>query len=284
VRILVTGAGGQLGTAIIDSFSSKAEVVPLDRAALELTDANAVAAAVAHRHPDVIINCAAYNDVDGAEDNVSTAFANNAFAVLSLAQAAAARATLFIHYGTDFVFDGHATTPYTEEDQTSPQSAYGASKLVGEWFAADARAYYVLRVESLFGGRQRRSSIDKIAEALTAGKPARVFEDRTVTPSFVNDVADATWALIERRAPYGVYHCVNTGVTTWLGIGTRLKELLSASGELVPVRTADVTLKARRPQYCALSNAKLASVGIQMPAWDDAVERYLRSLRLIGAG
>lgn len=281
VRILVTGARGQLGTAIVDSFSSKAEVVPLDRAALELTDANAVAAVVAREHPGIIINCAAYNDVDGAEDNVSTAFANNAFAVLSLAQAAAATGAVLVHYGTDFVFDGRATTPYTEEDQTSPQSAYGASKLVGEWFAADARAYYVLRVESLFGGRQRRSSIDKIAEALTAGRPARVFEDRTVTPSFVCDVADATWALIEGRAPYGVYHCVNTGVTTWLGIGTRLKELLSASGDLVPVRTADVKLKAQRPQYCALSNAKLASVGIHMPSWDDAVERYLRSLRLV---
>lgn len=281
MRILVTGARGQLGTAIVDSFSSKAEMVPLDRAALDLTDANAVAAAVAREHPDIIINCAAYNDVDGAEDSVATAFANNAFAVLSLAQAAAATGTLFVHYSTDFVFDGHATTPYTEEDQTSPQSAYGASKLVGEWFAADAPTHYVLRVESLFGGRQRRSSIDKIAEALTSGKPARVFEDRTVTPSFVYDVADATWALIERRAPYGVYHCVNTGVTTWLGIGTRLNELLSTSGDLIPVRTADVKLRARRPQYCALSNAKLASAGIQMPTWEDAVERYLRSLRLM---
>ena len=281
MRILVTGARGQLGTAIVDSFSPKAEVVPLDRAALELTDADAVSAAVVREHPDIIINCAAYNDVDGAEDSVSTAFANNAFAVLSLAQAAAATGTLFVHYSTDFVFDGYATTPYTEEDQTSPQSAYGASKLVGEWFAADAPTHYVLRVESLFGGRQRRSSIDKIAEALTTGKPARVFEDRTVTPSFVYDVADATWALIERRAPYGVYHCVNTGVTTWLGIGTRLNELLSTSGDLIPVRTADVKLRARRPQYCALSNAKLASAGIQMPTWEDAVERYLRSLRLM---
>jgi dTDP-4-dehydrorhamnose reductase len=281
VRILVTGARGQLGTAIVDACSAKAEVIPLDRAALELTDANAVSAAVAREHPDVIINCAAYNDVDGAEDRVSTAFANNAFAVLSLAQAAAATGTLLVHYSTDFVFDGTATRPYTENDQTSPQSAYGASKLVGEWFAADAPAHYVLRVESLFGGRQRRSSIDKIADALTTRQPVRVFEDRTVTPSFVYDVADATWALIERRAPHGVYHCVNTGVTTWLGIGARLKELLAGAGELVPVRTADVKLRARRPLYCALSNAKLASAGIQMPTWEDAVERYLRSLGLM---
>ena len=94
-------------------------------------------------------------------------------------------------------------------------------------------------------------------------------------------MAEATWALIDRRAPYGLYHCVNSGVTTWLGLASRVRELLGCSGELVPVKTADVTLRARRPQYCALSNAKLGSVGIAMPTWDDAVERYLKSLGLV---
>jgi dTDP-4-dehydrorhamnose reductase len=282
VRILVTGARGQLGSAIVDSYSSRAEVVPLDRARLEITDPDAVSKAVAHERPDVVINCAAYNDVDGAEDNVEAALANNAFAVRALARAAAASEAVFVHYGTDFVFDGNTSEPYTEADEPSPQSAYGASKLIGEWFAADAPSHYVLRVESLFGGRQRRSSIDRIAEALTSGKPARVFADRTVTPSYVYDVAEATWTLIERRAPHGLYHCVNSGVTTWLGLATRVRELLAGAGELVSVKTADVTLRAKRPQYCALSNAKLASVGIPMATWDDAVERYLRSLGLIG--
>ena len=282
MRILVTGARGQLGSAIVDAYSSRADVVPLARAALDITDPGAVSVAVARERPDLVINCAAYNDVDGAEDNVEVALANNAFAVLALAQAAAASRAVFVHYGTDFVFDGHTSEPYTEADEPSPQSAYGASKLIGEWFAADAVSHYVLRVESLFGGRQRRSSIDRIAEALTAGKPARVFADRTVTPSYVYDVAEATWALIERRAPYGLYHCVNSGVTTWLGLATRVRELLGSSSELVPVKTADVTFRARRPQYCALSNAKLASVGIQLPTWEDAVERYLKSLGLIG--
>ena len=166
----MTGARGQLGSAIVDAYSSRSDVVPFDRAALDITDPGAVSVAVARERPDLVINCAAYNDVDGAEDNVEVALANNAFAVLALAQAAAGSGAVFVHYGTDFVFDGLTSEPYTEADEPSPQSAYGASKLIGEWFAADAASHYVLRVESLFGGRKRRSSIDRIAEALTAGE------------------------------------------------------------------------------------------------------------------
>src|SRR6476660_4474844 len=114
MRILVVGAGGQLGTAIVDSFSPRADVVALRRAALDITDGSAVGAAVARERPDVIINCAAYNDVDGAEENVETALANNAFAVLALARAARDAGALLIHYSTDFVFDGRSDRPYSE--------------------------------------------------------------------------------------------------------------------------------------------------------------------------
>ncbi len=280
MRILVVGAGGQLGTAIVDSFSPRADVVALRRAALDITDGSAVGATVARERPDVIINCAAYNDVDGAEENVETALASNAFAVLALARAARDAGALLIHYSTDFVFDGRSDRPYSETDEARPESAYAASKLLGEWFAAEAPSCFVLRVESLFGGRQRRSSIDRIVATLTEGTPTRVFSDRTVTPSFVADVAAATWRLIETRPAFGLYHCVNSGVTTWLGLAARIRGLMAGSGELVPVRTADVTFRARRPQYCALSNAKLSAVGISLPAWEDAVERYLQSLGL----
>ncbi|HEY7055771.1 MAG TPA: dTDP-4-dehydrorhamnose reductase [Vicinamibacterales bacterium] len=282
MRIVVTGAGGQLGNAVVEQFSSRAEVIPLDRAALDITDAEKVSAVVARERPDTIINCAAYNDVDGAEDNVAASLTNNAFAVLALARAAVGCGATLVHYSTDFVFDGLGSRPYTEHDEPAPASAYGSSKLLGEWFASEAPSHYVLRVESLFGGSQRRSSIDKIVAALRAGTPARVFVDRTVTPSYVCDVAEATWALLEGRLPSGLYHCVNTGVTTWLELATLVRELLASNVELVPVRTADVKLRARRPQYCALANEKLASVGINMPTWADAVERYVRSLGLAG--
>ena len=275
MRILVTGAAGQLGTAIVSGYAGRADVVPVTRQALDIGDAAAVSALVARERPDAVVNCAAYNDVDGAEDYPADAIRVNAVAVCALARAAADRGAIFVHYSTDFVFDGKAERPYTEDDEPAPQSVYASSKLLGEWFAEDAARHYVLRVESLFGGVQRRSSVDRIADAVRAGQPARVFTDRTVTSSYVEDVADATWTLMESSAPYGLYHCVNSGVTTWFELAQEIGRQLGVEPNLVPVRVADVPMKAQRPQYAALSNEKLSRAGIQMPTWQDAVRRYL---------
>ena len=275
MKVLVTGAAGQLGTAIVTRYADRADVIAATRATLDLGDASAVQAFVARQAPDVVINCAAYNDVDGAEDAAEQAIRVNALAVAALARAAAAAGAVFVHYSTDFVFDGRASSPYSEEDTPAPQSVYGSSKLLGEWLAADCPRHYVLRVESLFGGSHRRSTIDRIIDAIREGRQARVFVDRTVTPSFVTDVADATWRLISGAAPFGLYHCVNSGVTTWFELAREIADAMHVEPQLVPVKVADVTMKARRPQYAALSNAKLARAGIEMPDWQDAVRRYL---------
>jgi dTDP-4-dehydrorhamnose reductase len=275
MRILVTGAAGQLGTAITTSFGAHATVVPVTRAMLDIGDAGAVEAFIAREQPDVVINCAAYNDVDAAEAHATDALRVNALAVRALARGAATAGAALVHYGTDFVFDGLADRPYTEADEPAPQSVYASSKLLGEWFAADCPRHYVIRVESLFGGAQRRSSVDRIAGAIRNGEPSRVFIDRTVTPSFVEDVAAATWQLLEKRAPSGLYHGVNTGVTTWFELAQEIGRVLGVEPNLVPVKVADVPMKARRPQYAALSNARLAALGIEMPTWQDALRRYL---------
>jgi len=276
-RIVVTGAAGQLGTAIVRDFGARGDVVPLTRQDVELTDAAAVERRIAAARPDVVINCAAFNDVDGAEDRAVEAMQVNAGAVRAMARACRDTGALFVHYGTDFVFDGKASQPYTEDDEPSPQSVYGCSKLLGDWFAADAPRHYVLRVESLFGGARRRSSIDRIVDAIAAGQPARVFADRTVSPSFVQDVADATWRLIDTSAPFGLYHCVNEGHATWHALAEEIVRLLGREARLVPVRVADVQMRARRPQYAALSNEKLRRAGVDMPAWQDSLARYLGS-------
>jgi len=277
MRLLVCGASGQLGAAIVKMFTNRADVVPMTRAALDIADAAAVGRAVADASPDAIVNCAAYNDVDGAEDDASTALSANAIGVLTLARAARARGATFVHYSTDFVFDGTLDRPYTEDDEPKPQSVYAASKLLGEWFAADAPSHYVLRVESLFGGPRRRSTVDRIVDAVRDGKPSRVFVDRTVSPSYVEDVAGATARLLALRPASGVYHCVNSGWTTWYELAKRIVEILDRPAELVPVRVADVPLRARRPQYAALSNRKLRDAGIEMPSWEEALARYLTS-------
>lgn len=277
MRVVVVGAAGQLGQAILERWAGRHALVPLTRAEIDLTAYAALEARVADERPAAIVNCAAYNAVDAAEDEPAAALAVNAMAVRSLAAVAARLDATLVHYGTDFVFDGRAARPYTEEDAPNPESAYAASKLLGECLARRAPRHYVLRVESLFGGKHRRSSIDRLVDALVSGGEARVFSDRVVTPSFVGDVADATAALLAAGAPFGLYHCVNSGVATWLDLGEWLAQALGsrARGRLVPVKVADVPMKAKRPQYCALSNAKLRAAGFEMPDWRDALSRYV---------
>ena len=275
MKILVTGAAGQLGTTIAHCYADRADVLPVTRESLDIADAAAVQAFVSRERPDAVINCAAFNDVDGAEDRSVDAIRVNALAVRALARAAADAGATLVHFSTDFVFDGDTTRPYVEEDEPSPQSVYASSKLLGEWFAADAPRHYVLRVESLFGGTQRRSSVDRIVDAVKAGSPARVFVDRTVTPSYVGDVTDATWRLLASGTGGGLYHCVNSGVTTWFALAEEIGRLLGVEPHLVPVRMADVPMRAPRPRNPALSNEKLARAGIVMPTWQDALRRYL---------
>jgi dTDP-4-dehydrorhamnose reductase len=226
----------------------------------------------------VIVNCAAYNQVDRAEEEPHRALDVNAFGVRALARAAASAGALFVHYSSDFVFDGTATRPHTEDDAPNPQSVYAASKLLGEWFALEAPGAYVLRVESLFGARERRSSLEAIVAGLRSGTEVPVFTDRTVSPSYIVDVAAATLALVERCPAAGLYHCVNSGAATWEAVAIEAARQLDVTPRLRPMKLAEMKLSAPRPLYCALSNAKLAAAGILMPAWEDALSRYLKGL------
>jgi dTDP-4-dehydrorhamnose reductase len=276
MRVIVTGAAGQLGQAVVERFSKEHEVTALPRQALDLTRHEQVMRAIGEAQPHAVVNCAAYNAVDQAEDDVLAALEANAFAVRSLARACEQAGAVLVHYSTDFVFDGEAHEPYTEEDAPAPKSVYGQSKLLGEWLARDAGRWYVLRVESLFGGPRPKSSIDRIIDALRSGNEARVFTDRIVTPSYVADVAEATAVLLGHGAPGGVYHCVNEGQTSWHDLAVEIARQLHVAARLVPVRVAEVAMRAPRPKFCALSNQKLAAAGMPMPPWQDAIRRYLR--------
>jgi len=275
MKIVITGAGGQLGQAMAQDLAGRHHVTALARADLDVSREDDVLRVTGTLRPEAIVNCAAYNAVDRAEDDVLAALEGNAFAVQALARAAARVGAAFVHFSTDFVFDGEADQPYREDAPASPLSVYGQSKLLGEWFTREAPRCYVLRVESLFGGPLPRSSIDRIAEAIRAGQETRVFEDRVVSPSFVDDVVTATEALLARGIAGGVYHCVNSGHATWHAVAQEIAAVLGLQPRLAPVRLADVVMRARRPRFCALSNAKLAGAGIPMPSWQDALRRHL---------
>ncbi len=277
MKVLITGAAGQLGRAMVRAFSHANDVAAYTRVDLDITDVGAVRARVGEARPDVVINCAAYNDVDRAEDEAVTALEVNTFAVRTLATAAADVAAVFVHYSTDFVFDGSASSPYTENHASNPQSVYAVSKLLGERFACDATRHYVLRVESLFGGEPEttKGTLDRIVGAIEEGREIRVFTDRVVSPSHVGDVAKATLDIVSRGMPYGLYHCVNSGMATWYELAREVERRLEREARLVETTMAQARLKAPRPLFCALSNAKLASAGIPMPTWQEALARYL---------
>ena len=274
-KVFVTGARGQLAGAIMESYRDDAQVRAYSRADLDISDFDAVMARVEPDPPDVIINCAAYTNVDLAEEEPQKALNANAFGVRVLARAARHTGAALVHYSTDFVFDGHAGKPYVEEDRPNPQSVYAQSKLLGEWFALDAPRAFVLRVESLFGGPNAKSSIDRIAQAIAEGREAKVFHDRVVSPSYVVDVASATRALVARGEP-GLYHCVATGHASWYEVALEIARVMGREQDarLLPVSVADVSLRAPRPQFAALANDKLRRV-LPVPTWQDALRRYL---------
>jgi dTDP-4-dehydrorhamnose reductase len=279
-RVLVTGASGQLAGAVASVFGRDSDVAALTRSALDITDDGAVRNAFAAYRPDVVINCAAYNDVDGAEADPIAALEVNAFAVRGLVRAAASAGATFVHYSSDFVFDGTASRPYVEDDRPNPQGVYAASKLLGEWFATESGEAFVLRVESLFGappeGRRQKGSLGSLVAGIEAGREVPVFVDRTVTPSYVFDVAEATRVLVASGAASGVYHCANAGPCSWHDIAAEIARLLGKPAALRPITLETAALRARRPRYCALDSRRLAAAGFTMPTWQDALARSLR--------
>ncbi len=273
MRIAVIGSRGQLGAAVVHEFSPHHEVAAFARADFDILDSDAVEAAMARVAPDAIINCAAYNAVDAAEDHPVEALRINALAVRTMARTAARCNAALIHCSSDFVFDGTIERPLTEEDRPNPRSVYAASKLLGEWFAADAPRAYVLRVESLFGrapdGPPAKGSVETIVAALRRGEAPRVFEDRTVSPTYVPDAAFAMRALLERGAPAGVYHCVSSGYCTWLEFALEAARRLGVPPRVQSVRVAEVSLRAERPK-------------VLCPVECEAARRWRRDAALAG--
>lgn len=276
MKFVVLGAHGQLGRVVTERAAARGHsVLGWTRAEGDLTKPQQLAHALTAAAPDAVFNCAAYARVDDAEDEPAAALAVNAWALRDLARLSRTLPFTLVHYSTDFVFDGVAPGPHSETDAPNPAGVYAASKLIGEWFAAETPSHFILRVESLFGGPAAKSSVDLLLAGLRAGREVRAFADRTVSPSFVGDVADASLALVERRAAFGLYHCVNSGATTWLELTRELARLVGRPEHLVvPTAMAGLVMRVRRPLNAALSNEKLLAAGVEMPTWQDALARY----------
>lgn len=285
MRTVILG-NGQLGNALAQLGLEQTTV--LDRARLDLTDLDAIAGAVSVCKPDVVINAAAYNQVDESERRPDLAFLLNAAAPARIAQAATAAGARFVHVSTDHVFDGTAGRPYLEDDLPAPVSIYGASKLAGEHLArANAPGALVVRTSVVFGtpapgARAPSSFVRAILRQAVRGnaqQPAvlHVVRDQTANPTYAPDLAAAIAALVQSGAS-GTVHMANTGAVSRYELACAIVAAAGLYATVIPVTSAERNEAARRPTFTALDLGRLQGLGVQMPAWQDALQRHLSTL------
>ena len=282
-RVALFGSGGQLGVELRSEFSSRGyEVACFARSTVDITDAAAVERSIAGCDPAVVINAAAYNQVDVAEKEPLAAFQVNALAVRNLAVACRNADAKLVHFSTDYVFDGLAGRAYREEDPTRPLGAYAVSKLAGELYA---QAYLdtplIIRTSGVFGPgglETARGNFVELMLRLAAQKnPIRVVEDHVASPTYAPALATRTADLVERGA-HGVFHAGGGTPISWFDWASMIFEAAGLTPPLKPTNEREFRTAARRPRYSALTNAKMEGLGIApMPALKDAVRDYMRA-------
>jgi dTDP-4-dehydrorhamnose reductase len=270
VRILVTGAGGMLGTDLTDDLGvAGARVTGATRADLDLTDAAACAKAVSGH--DVVVNAAAWTAVDDAEDHEPEAFAVNATGAAHLAQACDEAGARLVHISTDYVFDGVATRPYGEFDPLAPASAYGRTKAAGEWAVrALCSDSIVVRTAWLYGAHGRCFP-RTIAAALAARPVLDVVSDQVGQPTWTRDVAELIRGLLSVEAPSGIYHATASGHTSWHGFARAVAGSVGADPARVRETDSAAYLRpAARPAYSVLGHHLLERIGVApIGPWDE---------------
>ena len=279
-RWLVTGARGMLGQDLV-SVLAGADVTALDRAGLDITDPPAVADAVAGH--DLVVNAAAWTDVDGAERDEAAATAVNGTAVAGLAGACAKAGAVLLHVSTDYVFPGEATSPYAEEAPTSPVNAYGRSKLVGERAVLAYPKGYVVRTAWLYGAHGR-NFVTTVLRLAGERETLDVVDDQRGQPTWSYALAERLVELgraaLAGHAPAGPYHGTAAGETTWYGLARAVFERAGLDpARIRPTTGAAFRRPARRPAYSVLGHARWAGAGLPpMRAWRDMLGLAVPSL------
>jgi dTDP-4-dehydrorhamnose reductase len=284
-RVAIFGSGGQLGFELCKQFESRSsagdswEVVRFDRQSVDITDTALVEAAIARADPQLVVNAAAYNQVDVAENEPLAAFEANALAVRNIALACRQNDARLVHFSTDYVFDGMKGSPYVETDPTHPLGAYAVSKLGGELYA---QAYLdrplVIRVSGVFGPAgmftPRGNFVESMLRLSHSGKPIRVVEDHFASPTYAPALASRTVDLVEKDAS-GVFHLGGGEAISWFRYASLIFEAAGLHPELQPSNEREYRTLARRPKFSALSNGKAEAAGIApMPGLPEALAKY----------
>jgi dTDP-4-dehydrorhamnose reductase len=274
MRILITGAGGQLGTALCETRPDGVEVAALSRDELDITDPDAVALMLSELEPETVINTAAYNAVDGAEVDEGAAYGTNFHAVAALAARCRTQGARLLHLSTDYVFDGRSHRPYATDDRTEPLSIYGKSKLAGEQAALEALgpAALIVRTAWLYSDRGR-NFVHGMLERMRAGESLRVVEDQVGTPTWVVPLARALWSA-HALGLAGLHHWTPAGSASRYDLASAIQEeaahcgLLQRPVDLAPIQSSELNLAAERPAYSVLDKRETwAALGETPPHW-----------------
>ncbi len=297
-KVALFGSRGQLGVELKSEFTARGyEVACFDRSLVDITDAAAVERTVADVDPALVVNAAAYNQVDLAETEPLAAFQVNALAVRNLAVACRNVDAQLVHFSTDYVFDGQGGRAYREEDPTRPVGAYAVSKLAGELYA---RAYLdtplIIRTSGVFGPGGMDTARGNFVELMlrlavqntAQNSPIRVVEDHVASPTYAPALAARTADLVERgtHGMNGIFHIGGGTPISWFDWARKIFEAAGLNPPLKPTNEREFRTPARRPKYSALSNAGIEALGIApMPSLDDAIRAYLsaRAAKLTAA-
>jgi dTDP-4-dehydrorhamnose reductase len=277
VKVLVTGSGGMLARDLIPILKKRHEVIASGEEDLNITEREKVFSVLRHLRPDLVVNCAAYTQVDKAEEEREKAFLVNGIGVQNLALACNEHSIPLCHISTDYVFNGEKDRPYTPFDNTDPINTYGASKLAGERFIQwIMNAFYIVRTSWLYGegGNNFVSTIMRIA---LERPEIRVVHDQRGSPTSTMTLSLALQGLIETRA-YGIYHVTDTtdGGISWYEFAGEIVRSSGLSARIIPITTEEFPRPARRPRYSVLDVSIFSLVtGDPLPDWRNALRDFL---------
>jgi len=281
MKVLLTGAGGQMGRALAASAPVGVSLIALGRDRLDIAAPGAAARAVGEIAPDLILNAAAYTAVDRAESEPALALSINGTAVGRLAAAAAMSGARLVHISTDFVFDGRAAAPYAPGAATGPLSAYGRSKLAGEQAAGDA---LIVRTAWVYAA-QGANFVHTMLRLMRTRDEVRVVADQIGTPTFAGSLAEAIWRLVAQGRTR-IWHYTDSGQASWHDFALAIQEealalgLLTRAVPIIPISTADYPTAAHRPGYSVLDcTATAAALGAPAPPWRDNLRTMLTGLK-----
>lgn len=277
MKVLIAGAQGMLGNDVRIKLQGTCEVLTRDIQDFDICDRAKVLSDIKHIRPDVVINCAAFTNVDEAETQKDAAFAINADGAQNIALACRESGSLLYHISTDYVFDGGKNEPHSEADPVNPFSLYGKSKLAGERHVQSILTRHVIIRTSWLFGKHGKNFISTIVKLSGEKDEIQIVNDQTGCPTYTVDLAEAIARLLAKPAQ-GIYHFCNSGACTWFAFAEKIIGLLGCTTKVLPITTQQLGRPAPRPAFSVLNCGRFISeTGVHPRAWEDALKDYLFS-------